>query len=145
MHQCPAVNYGAYADATTPIGTTITAIAGLTFNLAVGMWIFEARIPIVNVGAPTQTTFTVSPAAGPVCSALAYEIRRNAVNAAPLTSGHSALNTASVGTVASAIACVIEGMAVVTTAGTLSISATRTGGTSSTSQVGAYLRAHKVA
>lgn len=128
------------AGSTTALGTSTTAITGLSLALPVGQWEFKAIIPIVNVGAPTDTQFTLSPSGGPTTSHLFYTITRYSASAG-VSTVHTALNTASTGAVASCIICVISGYITSTGTGTLTVNGTRTGGTSQTVQANAYITA----
>lgn len=134
------------ATTTTALGTTVTAIAGLTMTLPVGRWRFTGWIPIVNVGGPTNTTVTVSPTGAPTATNIVYTIEMIGTlsDADYGTEVKTAFNSVTTSTLLSNVVLIrIEGTCTVTTAGTLSVSATRVGGTSQTVQIGAYIQADR--
>jgi hypothetical protein len=130
------------ATATTALGTSLTAISGLSLAVPVGTYDVEAVIFTVIVLAPTNTTFSLVSAGGLAASWVTGILYRNgsAVTLTPLT----ALNTSLGAAQASVIAARLEATIRITTAGTLSISGTRTGGTSQTVQLGSYLKLTKI-
>jgi hypothetical protein len=130
------------ATATTTIGTSNTAVAGLTMTLPVGRWRFEAWIPCL--GTNTNVTAIVSPTGPPTTSSLAYSVE--IIGAAADTDTYSTVLSSFTQTTNSGIANVrivrVQGSCVVTTAGTLSVSLLRAG-TDCTTQIGAYLQADR--
>lgn len=131
------------AGSSTAIGTTLTDVGGLTMTLPVGDWNFTAWVPMVPVGSPTALSVRVT---GPTASAHSYSIKRFTATAIAVANdtGTTFPNTDSALTQTSTILVEVEGTCTVTTAGTLKISMTRTGGTSNTAQAGSYLRATRV-
>lgn len=134
----------ASAGSTTALATTATTITGLTLPLTVGTWDIRAWIPIVNVGAPTNTDIRVLASGALVTSASNYTVVRCTASAAA-TMAAVALNVSTGGAQISTILAVIEGMLVVTTAGSLIFNGTRTGGTSQTVQTYAYAESYRLA
>jgi parallel beta-helix repeat protein len=130
------------ATSTTAVGTSITAVTGLSIPVAAGHWRFRAWIPGVN-NAATGITLTVSPSGGPTTSALYYTLTRTLTTSFSIEH-KTGFNSASGGTSPVATLFEVEGTMVATAAGTLSISMTRTGGTSWTSQIGAYIEAERL-
>lgn len=131
------------ATATTSIGTTSTAITGLSMTLPVGNWKFEAWVPIIN--ATSNPTNMIATMAGPTVSQLSYStmvVGSASTSHIRTTFGASASTTA--GTTTTGYIVQIIGTCTVTTAGTLSVACTRTGGTTSTAQIGSYLRAERL-
>lgn len=133
------------AGSTTALGTTTTAVTGLTLALpAAGTYEFKMWVPLVNVLAPTDTQCTVSPSGGPTATMLFYTISRYSATAGTATV-HTAFNTATTGAVASCIMILVSGVITLSGAGSITLNATRTGGTSQTVQATAYVSALRVA
>lgn len=138
---------GAYATATTAIGTTITAVTGLLLTIpTAGTWRLEGFIPLLVVGAPTAFTLTLSPAGGPTITSMRALVRRSDATTAWIDSHLTAFNTTSASSALTAQTYVfdIDGAAQTTSAGTYSISMTRTGGTSATTMIGSFILATRI-
>lgn len=132
----------AQAGSTTTIGTTVTAVTGLSLVLPAGTWSFSAFIPLTSV-ALTNLTFTLSPASGPTITWLNCQLVRYPTASSAVFAVIQAFNTASAGTATTPILATMSGSMVSTGSGTLSISATRTG-TSCISSIGSYLTATRL-
>lgn len=127
---------GDVATATIALGTTITNI--FTQALNPGTYKFEAEVWLVNVGAPTG--LTVTPAFSGTAPTVGYRVIRDtgAATAVEVKSAFAA-SASSVW-----VAAYLRGLFVVTAAGTFTIGATRTGGTSATVQVGSFLELYQI-
>lgn len=135
--------FTASATGTTSIALTATAIAGLSIsNIPAGTWQVYAWIPAVIVGTPTGMTMTVSPSSGPTITSGYFEGRANRTGFASAIAQTSTFNSAMSLGALSAVATNFElvGTFTSTNTGTVSISMTRTSGTSCTTQIGAYLK-----
>lgn len=133
------------ANQTTTVGTSITAVADLSITVPVGTWMIEAEVYVVPVG-ESYCSLTVSPSSGPTTSALDYNIVSQAAwgqDPDIVAVNKTAFNSASAAGI-NIIRWIVRGTATVSSAGTLSISMTRTGGTSVTTQVGSFVRATKL-
>lgn len=136
---------GAFASATTLVGTTITAIAGLSISIpTVGVWKLEGYIPTVIVGLPTGFTLTVN--SGPTVSGMSVLVRRYDATTAWVDSYLTAFGATSTSSTLTAQTYLfsLNGSATLTSAGTYSVSMTRTGGASATTQVGSFLLATRI-
>lgn len=150
---------GSLQSTATAIGTTITATGLSISNVPAGSWSIYAYVPIVTVGTTMSCTINLSPSSGPTVTSLFYNWNRTALTTTlassaqntvmPAAAGSHAFNTNTsiYATTATAGTYLLElqGGMVSTTTGTLSISMTRTGGTSITVQKGAYLRLERLA
>ncbi len=143
--------FGVYATATTAIGTSITAVTGLSIaNIPAGTWKIRAYIPAVTVLSPTAFTITVSPSSGPTVTSgrlVSQCFRSGTSPSSAQSTGASVFNTAMALGALTAVDTVftVEGSFLSTNTGTVSISMTRTGGTSVTTQIGAYLQVQRQA
>lgn len=132
------------AGTTTALGTTATTITGLSLPLTVGTWEVSIQIPIVNVGAPTNTDIRAVAAAGLTTTASNYTVSRYtaaALSVVALTTLNQSSGAAQAGTILATLA----GLLVVTVAGSLTFTGTRTAGTSQTVQATAYGKAIRLA
>lgn len=132
------------AGSTTALGTTATTITGLSLALTPGTWELNAQVPIVNVGAPTNTDIRAVAATGLVTTTSNYTVSRYTATALSVVA-LTTLNASSGAAQASNILTTIAGLFVVTVAGTLTFTGTRTGGTSQTVQSTAYAKAIRLA
>lgn len=132
------------ATATTVIGTSDTAITGLSIsNVPAGTWAVYAYIPVVAAtSATTGGTVKVSPSSGPTLTSASFIGSVDRPTATGGVDHVTAFNTAmTYGAVSVGEALIeVRGQFVSTNTGTISIAATRVGGTTLTSQIGAYLR-----
>lgn len=136
---------GGYASATTAVGTTVTAITGLsTTSIGVGIWRIEAHIPVVVVGLPTGFTLTL--VGSPSTSGMSVLCRRSDATTAWTDSYLTTFGSASTSSslTAQTYLFTLQGAANIVGAGTISVSMTRTGGTSATTQIGAFLLATRI-
>jgi len=136
---------GAYASAATPVGTTITPIAGLSVPLpTAGKWRIEGWIPLVVVGLPTGFTLTLVGSAS--TSSMRVLVRRSDATSSWTDSYLTTLGSASTSSSLTAQTYLfnIDGAADIVGNGTVSVSMTRTGGTSATTQVGSFLIATRI-
>lgn len=132
-------NIGTQLSSPVALSTSNTDIYG-TIALPVGNYWIHAMGSIVNVGAPTQTV--VTPAFSGTATPICYSCIRYTA-ATIVASTHQAFQVAS-GTAASCIMYEVRGLFTVTVAGNLTIGGTRTGGTSSTVQPGAFCEIKQV-
>lgn len=140
--------FGAVATAGTSIGTTITAVTGMSLAVpSAGTWKIEAHIPAVIVGSPTAFTITVSPVSGPTTTTLRLTASAQRSGATGGRADATAFNSAMALGALTAVATTftVQGAMVATSAETISISMTRTGGTSVTTQPGAYIQLERLA
>jgi len=138
---------GAYAAAATAIGTTITAVAGLSLAIpTAGIWRLEGRISLVVVGAPTAFTLTLSPTSAPAITSMRVLCKRLDATTAWTDSFLTAFNAASVSSALTAQTYwfMLDGAMTSTAAGTYSVSMTRTGGTSATTAIGDFILATRI-
>lgn len=138
---------GAYATGATAVGTTITAVAGLSLTIpTAGTWRLEGWIPTVIVGLPTAYTLTISPTGAPPISSMRALVRRSDATTAWVDSYLTAFNTASTSSSLTAQTYLfdIDGAVVTTGAGMYSVSMTRTGGTSATTQISSFILAIRI-
>jgi len=138
---------GAYATAATAIGTTITAVTGLSLTVpTAGTWRLEGRISLVVVGAPTAFTLTLSPTSAPTITSMRVLCKRLDATTAWTDSFLTAFNTASATSALTAQTYwfMLDGAMLSTTSGTYSVSMTRTGGTSATTAIGDFILATRI-
>lgn len=147
------------ATSTTSVGTSITALSGLSISsVPAGNWTMYAYMPVVVAGS-TATTLTVTlcptGSGAPTTSSMFFNYNRTSLTT---TLASSAQNTVIPGTqafnqsptIGSSLAVgtylyELQGAFVSTGSGTISLSMTRTGGTTITLQAGAYLRLERSA
>jgi len=146
---------GSLVSSATAIGTTITATGMSISSVPAGSWTLYAYIPVVTVGTTMSCTITLSPSSGPTVTSLFYNWNRTTLTTTLASSSQNTVIPSSqafnqspsiYGTTNTAGTYLIElqGGMVSTTSGTISISMTRTGGTSITVQPGSYLRLERV-
>lgn len=123
------------------LGTSTTPITGLSFDISTaGTWAFEGSVYLVNSGSPTQTTFTFSPSSGPALVETTYLVARYSATAWSNTI-MTGFNTATSATLAGCIGAILRGVFIASGPGTISLSGTRTGGTSQTVRIGSNMSA----
>lgn len=131
------------AAATVAIGTTSTA-TGLSLPVLAGTYRLVAYLPLVLSGSPTNTRLDLT---GPTVASAGWaaQITRWAgttatvLNVRPTAGAALSISTGAT-THASTDLVAVEGAVTFSAAGTVAASLTRTGGTSSTLQVGAFLQ-----
>jgi len=141
--------FGSIATGTVAVGTSLTAITGLSIaSVPAGTWSIYAWIPtVVATLALTSLNLQVSPTSGPTTSTLYLNSVATRSGSAP-TSGQATAFATNMSTGATAVATHIievQGSMVSTGSGTISISMIRAGGGTATTQAGAYLRLERLA
>lgn len=136
--------------ATTAIGTTITSISDISATVPSGNGDYEfyMYVPIVTVGTVTTLTLTLSPAGAPTTSVAEFNVYR-AVAAGALThvirfNTFNSAQTVFSGLAAGTYLLQVKGSIISSTSGLISLSMTRTGGTSATVQAGAYIKLERL-
>lgn len=140
-------SFGIVAANSVAIGTSITALPETNMTVPAGSWFIYAWLPMTTVGTLTSLTLTVSPSSGPTTSSLIIQTMCNRNGQSTGLTQVTAFNTAMAVAVPAASAFanaeVRLGM-ISSTSGTISISMTRTGGTSCTIQPGAMIMAERM-
>jgi len=144
---------GSTATGTTSVGTSITALSGLSISsVPAGNWTLYAYMPVVvGTTSTTSLTVTLSPSSGPTTSALFYNYNRTTLTTSLASSSQSTVRPSSQAfnqavTIGSTLATgtylyELQGGFVSTGSGTISLSMTKSVDTSTvTLQAGAYLR-----
>ena len=129
------------ATSTTAIGTTATAVTGLARDvISGGVYHVKAWVPLVNVGSPTNVDFSLT---GPATSACQFTVKRYTA-IAPAVAIKTAFAAATAGTAVVTILVEIEGTFVASANGTVAVSGIRVAGTSSTTQIGAFMECERI-
>lgn len=121
------------------VGTSLTAVSGMSISVPAGTWFIDCEVYLVNSGTTPSCTLTLVSSGGLVASPISYDIMR-ATATANAGENKTAFNSASQ-SLSAGIFWRVVGRIVVTTPGILSVSMTRTGGTSTTVVPGSFISA----
>lgn len=141
------LNVTQIAVRTSTLAIAVTATdCGLTLPVAVGVYNISVYLPLVLVGAPTNTVSAVS---GPAVDAdwvVAFTRYNAAAPTALYTRTTAAALAATTGAtvLASVNLVTVSGAVRFNAAGNFAVSLTRTGGTSSTLRIGAYAQLTRI-